>query len=140
MWRGSPASPIPYGVDMTEIAAIAACIVLAALAVFQGVLIAGVPIGRFAWGGQHAVLPPRLRVGSAVSIVLYLVFAIVILERAGIFTLFGTAFVQVAAWVLFGYFALGIVMNGISRSRPERNLMAPVSLLLAALVLVVNLG
>jgi hypothetical protein len=125
---------------MTEIAAIAACVVLAALAVFQGVLIAGVPIGRFAWGGQHDVLPSRFRVGSAVSIVLYLVFALVILERAGILTMFGTAFAQVAGWVLFGYFVLGVVMNGISRSRPERNLMTPVSLLLAVLVLLVNLG
>jgi hypothetical protein len=129
---------------MTEIAAIAACVVLAALAVFQGVLIAGAPIGRFAWGGQHDILPSRLRIGSLVSIVLYVVFAIVILERAGILAmfgpLFGTAFAQVAGWVLFGYFALGIVMNGISRSRPERNLMAPVSLLLAVLVLLVNLG
>lgn len=125
---------------MTEIAAIAACTVLAALAVFQGVLIAGVPIGRFAWGGQHDVLPPRFRVGSAISIVLYVVFATVILERAGILTAFGAAFVQVAGWVLFAYFVLGVVMNGISRSHPERNLMAPVSLLLAVLVLLVNLG
>ena len=140
MRQRGPASVIPYGVDMTEIAAIAVCVVLAALAVFQGVLIAGAPIGRFAWGGQHDILPPRLRVGSAVSIALYVVFAIVILERAGILTVFGTVFAQVAGWVLFGYFALGIVMNGISRSRPERNLMAPVSLLLAVLVLLVNLG
>lgn len=125
---------------MTEVAAIAACSVLAALAVFQGFLIAGAPIGRFAWGGQHEVLPARLRTGSAVSIALYAVFAVVILERAGILSLFGAAFVQVAGWVLFGYFALGVVMNGISRSRPERNLMAPVSLLLAVLVLLVNLG
>lgn len=140
MWQSGRASGTPYGVEMTEIAAIAACMVLAALAVFQGVLIAGAPIGRFAWGGQHEILPPRLRIGSAVSIVLYVVFAIVILERAGILTVFGTAFVQVAGWVLFGYFALGIVMNGISRSRPECNLMAPLSLLLAVLVLLVNLG
>ena len=125
---------------MTEIAAIAACVILAALAVFQGVLIAGVRIGRFAWGGQHDILPPRLRVGSAISIALYVVFAIVILERAGVLTLFGAAFAQVASWVLFGYFALGVVMNGISRSRPERNLMTPVSLTLAVLVLLVSLG
>ena len=114
--------------------------VLAALAVFQGALIAGAPIGRFAWGGQHDTLPPRLRVGSAVSIVLYLVFAIVILELAGILTMFGMAFARVAGWVLLGYFALGIVRNGGSRSRQERNLMTPVSLLIAVLVLLVNLG
>jgi hypothetical protein len=126
---------------MTEIAAIAACTILAVLAVFQAALIAGAPIGRFAWGGQHDVLPPRLRVGSAVSIVLYAAFALVILERAGLATIFGSpGFVQVACWVLFGYFTLGILMNGISRSKPERNTMAPVSLVLAALVLLVALG
>ena len=125
---------------MTEFAAIAACCVLAALAVFQAFLIAGAPIGRFAWGGQHDILPARLRVGSAVSIALYAVFAIVILERAGLFTLFGAAFVHVAAWVLFAYFVLGVVMNGISRSRPERALMTPVSFVLAVLLLLVALG
>jgi hypothetical protein len=126
---------------MTEIAAIAACTILAALAVFQAALIAAAPIGRFAWGGQHTVLPPRLRIGSGVSIVLYAAFALVILERAGLATIVGSpGFVQVACWVLFGYFTLGIVMNGISRSKPERNTMAPVSLVLAVLVLVVALG
>jgi hypothetical protein len=126
---------------MTEIAAIAACTILAALAVFQAALIAGAPTGRFAWGGQHDVLPRRLRVGSVVSIVLYVAFALVILERAGLATIFGSpGFVQVASWVLFGYFTLGILMNGISRSKPERNTMAPVSLVLAALVLLVALG
>ena len=126
---------------MTEMAAIAACTILAALAVFQAALIAAAPIGRFAWGGQHTVLPPRLRIGSVVSIVLYAAFALVILERAGLATIFGSpGFVQVACWVLFGYFTLGIVMNGISRSKPERNTMAPVSLVLAVLLLVVALG
>jgi hypothetical protein len=126
---------------MTEIAAIAACTILAALAVFQAALIAGAPIGRFAWGGQHEILPPRLRIGSAVSLGLYVAFAFVITERAGLVTIFGNAgFVQAACWVLFGYFTLGIVMNGISRSKPERNTMAPVSAVLAVLVLVVALG
>jgi len=126
---------------MTEIAAIAACTILAALAVFQVALIAGAPIGRFAWGGQHQILPPRLRVGSVVSIVLYAAFALAILERTSLVTVFGSiGFVQVACWVLFGYFTLGIVMNSISRSKPERNTMVPVSLVLAVLVLVVALG
>jgi hypothetical protein len=126
---------------MTEIAAIAACTILAALAVFQTALIAGAPIGRFAWGGQHEVLPPKLRIGSVVSIVLYAAFALVLLDRAGLVTVFGSAgFVAVACWVLFGYFALGIVMNGISRSKPERNTMVPVSLMLAVLVFLIALG
>jgi hypothetical protein len=53
-----------------QLAAIVACAVLAGLTVFQAALIAGAPLGRFAWGGQHDVLPAKLRIGSAVSIAL----------------------------------------------------------------------
>ena len=60
---------------------------LAALAVFQGLLVAGLPLGRFAWGGQNEVLPANLRVGSAVSIALYAFFAVLILQAAGTLSL-----------------------------------------------------
>lgn len=43
-------------------------------------------------------------------------------------------------WVLTGYFARGVMMNGISRSKPERSLMTPVSLVLAVLSLVAAHG
>jgi len=126
---------------MTAIAAIATTVILAGLAIFQVALAVGAPIGRFAWGGQHDVLPARLRIGSVVSILLYALFALILLERAELVTVFGSEpFVQVATWVLFGYFALGILMNGISRSKAERNVMVPVTLVLAALTLLVALG
>ena len=51
-------------------AAVVASVLLAGLAVFQVALIAGAPLARFAWGGQHRVLPTRLRIGSAVSVAL----------------------------------------------------------------------
>lgn len=123
-----------------QLAAIVACAVLAGLAVFQAALIAGAPIGRMAWGGQHDILPTRLRIGSAVSIALYVLFAYVALAKASLAPLFvnGT-FTSVSAWVLTAYFALGVVMNGISRSKPERLIMTPTALLLAALYLVLSL-
>ena len=71
---------------MTAFAAVAAIVVLAALAVFQLALIAGAPLGRFAWGGQNRVLPVGFRVGSAISIVLYAVFGLILLQRAGLAT------------------------------------------------------
>ena len=125
---------------MTTFAALAATAILAALAVFQAALIAGAPIGRFAWGGQHRVLPTKLRIGSAVSIVLYALFAVVILQRAELNELFPDAVARVGIWILTAYFVLGIVMNGISRSKPERNLMTPVCVVLAVLCLVVALS
>lgn len=125
---------------MTIAAAVLACLILAALAVFQALLIAGRPIGRFAWGGQHDVLPRNLRIGSAISILLYAVFAIIILERAGISDMLPEVVAEVGIWLLTAYFALGIVMNGISRSKPERNLMTPVCIVLALLCLVLALS
>ena len=65
-------------------AAVVALVLLAALAVFQGLLVAGLPLGRFAWGGQNEVLPASLRIGSGVSIALYAFFAVLILQAAGL--------------------------------------------------------
>jgi hypothetical protein len=65
----------------------------------------------------------------------------VALGKAGLVApLGGAAFTTVAAWVLAGYFALGVAMNAISRSKPERFAMTPVALLLAVLYLVIALG
>lgn len=121
------------------IAAVLGCVLLGALAVFQALLVAGQPLGRFAWGGQHDVLPTGLRVGSAVSIALYAAFAVLMLSAADAMDVLPTGFVRVAIWVLTGYFALGIAMNAISRSRPERLVMTPVVLVLAVVCLVLAL-
>jgi hypothetical protein len=120
--------------------AVLACVLLAALAVFQGLLVAGAPLGALAWGGQHRVLPAGSRVGSAVSIVLYALIAVVVLQAAGVGTLVGAGVVDLGIWVLVGYFALGIGMNAASRSRPERLVMTPVALLLALCCLGIALG
>jgi hypothetical protein len=126
--------------QLAQFAAIIACVLLAALAVFQAALLFGAPLGRFAWGGQHNVLPTGLRIGSGVSIVLYALFAYVALAKAELAPpLVNHAFTAVFCWVLAGYFALGIVLNAVSRSRPERLVMTPTVLLLTALYLVLAL-
>ena len=126
---------------MGTVAAILFCVLMVALAIFQLALIAGVPIGQLAWGGQDRVLPARKRVGSVTSIVLYALFSIVVLQRAGLVAIIPIqGIVDIGIWVLVAYFALGIVMNALSRSKPERWTMAPLSLLLAILALVVSLS
>lgn len=125
---------------MTVAAALVVCALLAALSAFQILLVVGRPLGRFAWGGTHDVLPLHLRVGSAISIVLYGLFAVLVLDRAEIIDLLPDAVVDVGIWVLVGYLALGVLLNGMSRSRPERNVMTPTVLVLAVLTLVVALN
>jgi hypothetical protein len=118
-----------------NVAAVVVTVLLAALAVFQVALVAGAPLGRFAWGGGAVVLPTALRIGSAVSVVSYAVIAWLVWravaqpEDAGPWM-----------WVLTAFFGLGVVMNAASRSRPERLVMTPVVLVLAVSCLVIALG
>ncbi len=121
-------------------AAIALTVILALLAVFQLALVLGAPLGHFAWGGAHRVLPPRLRVGSAVSIVIYAIIVALALDRVGLVDVVPDAVSTVGMWIVFAYFVLGIPLNAISRSRPERYTMTPVVTVLAILSLVVALS
>lgn len=113
---------------------------LVLLAIFQAALALGAPLGHFAWGGQHRVLPTRLRIGSAVSILIYALIDIIAWDRVGAIELFPAPFSEIAMWVVFAYFALGIVMNAISRSKPERYTMVPVCVVLAVLSFLIAMG
>lgn len=107
---------------------------LLGLSIFQLILIAGKPLGEYAWGGQHKVLPNNLRRGSIFSLVIYALMALVFIDKSGFAdTFLPDRFVSVAMWVITGYFALGIVMNGISRSKKERNLWTPIVIVLSVL-------
>lgn len=120
--------------------AFALTVVLVLLSLFQLALVLGAPIGRFAWGGQHRVLPARLRVGSAVSILIYALIDLIAWDRVGAVDVFPEPFSEIAMWVVFGYFVLGIGMNAISRSKPERYTMVPVCIVLAVLSFFIATG
>ena len=127
--------------DLVTAAAALFCVLMAALTVFQAALIIGAPLGQFAWGGQDRVLPVRKRLGSVISIGLYLVFLVVVVQRAGLAEVIPwPVVVDVAIWVLVGYFVLGIGLNSVSKSKPERWTMAPLCAVLAALTLIVALS
>ncbi|TKJ34590.1 hypothetical protein [Blastococcus sp. CCUG 61487] len=119
--------------------AVAGVVVLGCLAVFQALLVAGAPLGRFAWGGGHVVLPVILRIGSAASIGLYAFVALLVLQAAGAVDVFPAGVVDIGIWVLTAYFAIGVAMNAVSRSRAERMVMTPVALALAVICLVLAL-
>ncbi|MDB5181170.1 MAG: hypothetical protein JWO54_933 [Candidatus Saccharibacteria bacterium] len=114
------------------LAVIVSLIILALLSLFQLLLIAGVPLGHFAWGGQHNVLPRKLRIGSVFSIFIYALIAICILSKASVLQIIPAgSFLDIICWIIFAYLALGIFMNAISRSKKERYTMTPVAAVLA---------
>ncbi len=126
---------------MTQIAAIAFTVVSAVLAVFQLALACGAPLGRFAWGGQHDVLPSRLRRGSVIAVVLYAAFSLVLLAASGVLVIPVLEPVSILlCWMIVIYLSIGTVMNLLSRSKPERFVMTPIAAVLALLGLIVALG
>lgn len=124
-----------------QLSALVASIVLIGLMIFQLLLVLGRPYGQYAWGGQHRVLPIGYRIGSVIAIIIYVISVIVMLESAGLISFISnTAISQYGIWVLFIYFLIGVPLNAISRSKPERNTMTPIVLLLCVLTLVVALA
>lgn len=126
---------------MTYLLTLVALITLLGLTLFQSALIFGAPIGKFAWGGNNRILPRRLRIASFTSIMLYSTFALFIASKASLINIIDDERVlDIGMWVFTSYFFIGIIMNAISRSKPERNLMTPVATILAVSFLIVTLA
>jgi hypothetical protein len=125
---------------MTITALVVALAVFIGLSVMQILIISGRPIGEYAWGGQHRVATPRLRLLAVVAIALYVGFSLLLMSRSGVLAGGSTRVVVVATWALFAYCALSIALNAASRSRRERIVQTPVSVLLTLSVLVVAMG
>lgn len=124
-----------------QTAAVLATIGFLVLAAFQAALAAGVPWGRAAWGGKQAILPQNLRVASAVSMVVWILAALVVLDRAGIpFVDLPDVVSTWGTWALVVLLPIGVIMNFASSSPYERYGWAPVALTLALLTFVVALS
>jgi len=119
------------------ILALVACAILGCLALLQLSLIAGAPLGRFVWGGENAVLPRRHRALSAGAIVVYAIFATVILQAVGVVRVLSSSTGQEAIYAVAACCFVGFIVSAMTRSPSERALMTPTSLVLAALCLFV---
>lgn len=114
---------------------------LAVVAAFQFALAAGAPWGRASYGGSHSGrLPAGLRLTSAVAFAVWVLVAVSVLRRAGteVWAPLPDGWLPVALWIVAGFLAISVVMNGISRSRIER-IWSPVCAVALAAVTTVNL-
>ncbi|MEC5399012.1 hypothetical protein [Uliginosibacterium sp. H1] len=94
---------------------------------FQVALVAGAPWGELTLGGRwHGRLPPVGRAIAAGSAVLILLFAAIVLARAGL--AFDDSWLarRPLAWGVVAYCGLGVLANAATRSRRERALWLPV--------------
>jgi hypothetical protein len=108
------------------------------MSIFQLLLALGVPLGHAAFGGGSATLPDGLRVASAVSALLFLAAASVVLFRSGVGgTSSHSAFVRIGIWVFGLIFGVSALANVASSSQWERHLLAPIAVVLAACFVIV---
>jgi hypothetical protein len=125
---------------LAPVLAVAFTGLLGALAVLQFLLIVGMPLGRFAWGGQQDRLSLRLRLAAGLSILAYLLFACIALARLHVITTpVPSLIIVIAMWVITAYLFLSVLPNLASKSIHEKRLMTPVSAVLAILALLIAL-
>ena len=120
-----------------QVFAIIGAALLFIAAVFEVLLVAGLPLGEFTMGGRYKVLPPMMR-GAAVFSLLTQVFAgLILLQAAGFMGMWFTFGVtRIICYVFGGFFVVNTVMNFFSTSKKEKIVMTPLAAIEAVCFLV----
>ena len=103
-----------------------------AVSVLYILLVCGLPLGEFAMGGKHKIMPAPMRAACAVSVLVQLA-AIMLILQAGHIVDIGVpdSIATGGCYVFAAYLLLNTIMNGLSRSNKEKYTMTPLSLIAA---------
>lgn len=110
--------------------AILGAVIFGMIATMTVLVACGLPLGEFTMGGQHKILPNQLRVAAVISVAIQIFAMIIILQAGGFIPLWFS--LKVTKYICFffaAYLSLNTVMNMISKSRKERFVMTPLSLI-----------
>lgn len=100
--------------------------------VISFLLLCGLPLGEFTMGGRYKVFPKKLRVIVLLQMILQVFFVIIILQQGGFIPLwFSKKTTKVICIVIASYLSLNTLMNLVSKSKKERYVMTPLSILVA---------
>ena len=95
-------------------------------------IILGLPLGELTMGGRYKVFPKELRIVLVSQLLLQVFFVIVILQMGGYLPLwFSHKTTRIILIVMAVYLSLNVLMNLASKSRKERLIMTPLSLIAA---------
>ena len=100
------------------------------IAIMTVLVACGFPLGEFTMGGQHKILPRKFRVMAVISVAIQ-IFAMIVILQAGGFIPLWLSF-KVTKYICFffaAYLSLNTIMNMISKSRKEKYVMTPLSLI-----------
>lgn len=113
-------------------AAIIGTIAISIVIVLSILIICGLPLGELTMGGQHKVFPPRLRIILISQLFLQLFFVVILLQMGGYLPLwFSERTTRIIAIIMAVYLSINTLMNFISKSKKEKYIMTPLSLITA---------
>ena len=105
-------------------------VIFGVIAAMTVLVACGLPLGEFTMGGQHKILPKKFRVVAVISAAIQ-VFAMIIILQAGGFISMWLSF-KLTKYICFffaAYLSLNTIMNMISKSKKEKYVMTPLSLI-----------
>ena len=126
---------------IAQIASVVAAIGFFGIMCFHVLLALGFPFGQAAWGGKYKKLPLGFRLTSLFSAGIMAFAAILVLEKATMFSVLNAPkVVTFGVWILAAFLGLNTISNFVSRSKWEKRIMTPVSLTLSLLCLTVAIS
>lgn len=126
--------------NLVAISSIIVAVIFVSLAIFQELLTLGLPLGEFTLGGYDKILPKKLRTVSAISSLILLFMAVVVLKHAEVLNGLDFLPTNVLMWVITIALALMTLANAISQSKKEKYTMTPLSGLAFLLCLYITLA
>ncbi len=100
--------------------------------VLSVLIICGLPLGELTMGGQYKVYPKKLRFVLLAQLILQILFVVIILQMGGFIPLwFSYDITKIICIIMAVYLSLNTIMNLISKSKKERYIMTPLSLISA---------
>ena len=102
------------------------------IAIMTVLVTCGLPLGEFTMGGQHKILPKKFRLAAVISVAIQIFAMIIILQAGGLLPLWLPF--KVTKYICFffaAYLSLNTIMNMISKSKKEKYVMTPLSIIVA---------
>jgi len=117
--------------NIKRIAAVVYTVVSVGIVMFQIALALGVPWGSYAMGGAFpGRFPPALRIAALAQGAVLLLFAALVLARAGVAIHQWSRASRWLVWLVVAFSAVSLVLNLITPSAGERMIWAPVALVM----------
>lgn len=104
-------------------------IIFSVVIILSILMIIGLPLGELTMGGQYKVFPKKLRIVLFIQLFLQIFFVIIILQKGNIIPIwFSYKITKIICIIMAIYLTLNTLMNSISKSKKEKYIMTPLSL------------